>query len=314
MPNNTTTYQKKRVGESLVYCVSMELWFIAAVTGALLAGVSNFFFKIAAVRGYNAKLFSLYGSVTSIVIACGGLFMTKQSLDLFTWMSLLVFIGGAIAAIGGISKIYALRHIDSTIYFPLFKLLAPALAIVAGVSFFNETFSTFQWIGMMLGITVPLMLITKKEDGRQTNLLVGLLFVGLTAVISAGTAIINKIAIDFSFTIFETLFYVSAGIFFGAGSLLVIQDGFRSIVSQIKKDTSIPLVFLSFMRSFLISGAVFAMLYAYTQGGTLAIVQTVHSMYILIPIVLSIFIYKEHWNMQKVVAVVLSVVALVFLN
>jgi len=40
----------------------MEIWFISAVTGAVFAGLSNFLFKIAASRGYNAEVF-LYTEV-----------------------------------------------------------------------------------------------------------------------------------------------------------------------------------------------------------------------------------------------------------
>jgi uncharacterized membrane protein len=58
----------------------------------------------------------------------------------------------------------------------------------------------------------------------------------------------------------------------------------------------------------------FFIFYAYGNGGTLGVVQTINSMYILIPIVLAIYFYKEHWNAQKMLAVVLSVVALAFFH
>jgi len=48
--------------------------------------------------------------------------------------------------------------------------------------------------------------------------------------------------------------------------------------------------------------------------GTLSIVYTVQSLYILIPIILSIIIYKEHWNARKVVAIILSIAALALLK
>ena len=56
------------------------------------------------------------------------------------------------------------------------------------------------------------------------------------------------------------------------------------------------------------------MLFAFSVGGTLAVVQTIHSMYILIPIVLAIIFYNEYWNLQKAAAIVLSVVSLAFLG
>jgi len=55
-------------------------------------------------------------------------------------------------------------------------------------------------------------------------------------------------------------------------------------------------------------------LFAYGSGGTLGLVQTIHSLYIIIPIILAIIFYNEHWNMPKAVAVLMSIVALGFLG
>ena len=55
-------------------------------------------------------------------------------------------------------------------------------------------------------------------------------------------------------------------------------------------------------------------LYALSYGGPVAIVYTVTAMYILIPIVLAIIFYNEHWNTQKVIAIIISVAALALLG
>ena len=167
---------------------------------------------------------------------------------------------------------------------------------------------------MGLGLTVPLMLITKAENGRQHNLAIGLGIVLVTGFISAGVAVVNKIAIDAAVPIFGTVLYTSLGILCTTVFIIVLKNGVRSVLMHIKNDTTPLLVFYSSLRASLISLSLFAMLYAYTQGGTLAVVQTVHSMYILIPIVLAIVFYNEHWNIQKVIAIILSVAALAFLQ
>ncbi len=50
------------------------------------------------------------------------------------------------------------------------------------------------------------------------------------------------------------------------------------------------------------------------NGGDLSLVYSINAHYILIPIILSIWYYKEHWNTQKVIAIALSLVALVLLH
>jgi len=292
----------------------MELWFWAAVAGAVLAGLSNFCFKIAASRGYNAEIFSLYGGSISLVIAATGLwFFVPTQLD-SAILIIVTIIAGAIATTGGIMKVYALQHIDTTIFFPLFKLLSPLLAIIAGLMFFGERFTYGEWFGIVLGLTVPLLLITKLEGARQKNLLAGLVLVGLTAATSATAAALNKYVIEAGLTEWETLWYSSWGIFVGTLLIIVFKEVLFTTGRHIIAGTDRYLVFYGSLRASLICFSMLLVLYAYGNGGTLGIVQTIHSMYILIPIVLSIIFYHEHWNWQKVVAIILSIAALGFFH
>ena len=292
----------------------MEIWFISAMAGAILAGLSNFLLKMAASRGYNAEVFSLYSGLISAVSAGIIALVLHVSLFQFNWFVLIMLLAGMIASLGGIMKVYALRHIDSTIYFPLFKLISPGLAIVFGVIWFSESFTSIEWSGMLLGLTVPLLLITKAENGRQNNLKSGLILILLTALTSATAAALNKLVIDSGINILTGLFYSSIGVFLGTIITIIFKRGFLSTYQHIKNDSTLKLVFYSSLRAAIISVSMVFILYAYSQQGTLAIVQTIHSMYILIPIILSIIFYNEHWNIQKAIAITLSVVSLALLG
>lgn len=290
----------------------MEPWFLAAVGGAVFAGVSNFYFKQAAARGYSAELFSLYGGLISIVLVLALLLVYPTDIK-NGWVVLVAFFGGCIAGNTNIFKVLALRYIDSTIYFPIYKLIAPALAIFFGLVFFAEEFSNVEWVGMVLGLLVPLMLITPSEHGRQNNLLLGLVLVVLTGFTSATSAALNKFATDSGMAVLAVLLFASAGIFVGTLGHMVQKKGIRSIKHTVVTETAKGLLLGATLRAVLISVSLGLMLYAYALGGTLAIVQTIHSMYILIPIVLAIIFYNEHWNVPKIVAIVLSVAALALL-
>jgi drug/metabolite transporter (DMT)-like permease len=67
-------------------------------------------------------------------------------------------------------------------------------------------------------------------------------------------------------------------------------------------------------RSFFVATSVWLVNYAYSVGGTLAMVQIIYSMYILITVLLAIILYKEHWNLQKIAAIFLSVLSLALLS
>lgn len=228
--------------------------------------------------------------------------------------ALLVFGGGLLAASTGIMKVYALRYIDSTIYFPLFKLLAPSLAIILGIMFFAERFTWYEWIGMTLGLLVPLLLITNAEKKRQANLVAGLLLVFVTGLLSAVVAGLNKFGIGAGITVLSLLLYAASGVLLGTAAIMFFKSGVRQTIDRIKSDTSSGLIFGAGLRVLLINISLGFTLLAYATGGSLGIVQTIHSMYILIPIILSIIFYNEHWNAQKVVAVALSVAALALLG
>ena len=58
----------------------------------------------------------------------------------------------------------------------------------------------------------------------------------------------------------------------------------------------------------------FVLLLAAYQDGPMGIAYAINSTYILIPIVLSIWFYGEHWNARKAIAIALSVVAVVFMK
>lgn len=292
----------------------MEIWFIASVAGAILAGISNFFFKIAASRGYSAEVFTLHGGLASTILTGFVVLLSHQSLLQFNLFTAVMLTAGMIASLGGIMKVYALRHIDSTIYFPLFKLLAPALAIIFGIVWFAETFTSIEWAGLLLGLTVPLLLITKAENGRQINLKAGLILVLLTGLTSATAAALNKFVIDAGVGVLVGLFYSSLGVFVGTVITIIFKKGFRSTLRHIKTDSDAKLVFYGSLRAIFISLGFGLILYAYAHGGTLAVVQTISSMYILIPVVLSIIFYSEHWNLQKAAAIILSVASLALLG
>jgi drug/metabolite transporter (DMT)-like permease len=187
------------------------------------------------------------------------------------------------------------------------------LAVIFGLMFFGERFTVLQWIGIAFGHLIPLLLISKAEHNRQNNLIMGLLMVVIVSATSSVAAALNKYAIDSGMSELTTLWYSVWGIF--SGSLIVLFVKLRSLpFSYIRDNTTADLVKSAVFRSVLICLSMLCVLFAYGNGGDLGIVQTIHSLYIVIPIVLSVLIYKEHINWKKVIAVILCIVSLLLLG
>ncbi len=293
----------------------MELWFLFAIAGMLFSGLSNFIFKLAAKNNFDSEAFSLYGGVTSIILLTPVVLLFDTFYLEQPVAAGIIFVASIVAAFIGVWKVYALRFIDTTIYFPLFKLLSPLIAIMIGVSFFAESFSGKEWIGLGLGLVVPLLLINRAESQRQNNLLYGLMLVGLTGALSASVAAAHKWATDLSPNALTLTLAAGFGIVVGSWLALILKRGVVAGTQHIVQvENKRQLLIWATARSVVVSASVALVLYAYSAGGSLAVVHTIHSMYILIPIVLAIIFYNEHWNWQKATAIVLSVASLALLG
>lgn len=292
----------------------MEIWFWYALGGAVFAGIPSFILKVATKRNYSSELFVIYGALISagFLIPLVYFFVGIETLS---WpLAALAIFSGAVASIGGIFRLYALHAIDTTIYFPLVKVFSPALAILAGVIFFSESFSYTEWIGLLLGIFVPLLLVSRMEHSRQNNLVLGLFLVLLTGLISAVFSALSKYAVDAYDSIWWFLAIASIGVFVGSTMVTFYKYGVRAGFQHVQEGTSQSLLLWSTARAILVTISFGSILLAYSYGGPLAIVHTIHSLYILVPIVLSIIFYNEHWNTRKVISIVLSVAALALLQ
>jgi drug/metabolite transporter (DMT)-like permease len=221
---------------------------------------------------------------------------------------------GCLGGFNNILKVKALQFIDTTIYYPLFKLVSPILAIIFGIVFFQELFTATEWAGLLLGIFVPLLLINTGERGRQKNLVAGLMMVLVTAMIAASASVFGKYAAAYALNVISALLVMSVGILLGS----IIANYYKNGVGEVKKLFSWHIdkayTSLAVTRGVIMTVAAGLILVAYSLGGELAIVHTINSLYILIPIVLSIIFYNEHWNLQKAIAIILSVASLALLG
>lgn len=289
----------------------MELWFWAAVTGMAFAGVSNFIFKIAAVRQYDGSRFSFVGATAMFIVLLliVLLFSEKNTLNFVLFGTGVM--AGAFGGLNNILKVKVLQCIDSTIYFPLFKLLSPIIAIVLGLLFFGESFTYTEWIGLLLGIFVPLLLISPGEKGRQKNLALGLIIVVVTASFAAFGSALGKYTVTLLGDVIFTTLLMTTGVLLGSVGAEYSRGGYTRLEKLFHIPEDRTFIVLSILRSILITIGAGMVLLAYYLGGPLAIVHTINSLYILIPIMLSIIYYGEHWNAKKVIAIILSVAALV---
>ncbi|MEK7155883.1 MAG: DMT family transporter, partial [Patescibacteria group bacterium] len=290
--------------------VTMDGVVFAWTLGAtIIGGVQAFVQKVVANQGRNSALngFLMYGLSAVAAFVTLVLFYEVPK-ELF---EIVVFglLGGVTHAIGNFIRIESLKSIDSVIYFPINKVLGPLIVIVGGIWWFGESLALREIIGITVSICVPLILVSSAEKHRQVNLHLGLILLVISTVLTSFGALLTKKGLAYD----ETLLCVMLlGQIAGAATSLIIF--LREKHVRDGKNFGITLADLklgAITGVFSFTG--FWMLLKAMSMGQISIVYVIHAHYILVPIVLSIWWYREHINVRKVAAVGVSFLAIALL-
>lgn len=287
----------------------MEIWFWLAIGSAISGGIGAFTHKVAANNNYDISVLNVFASaISALILLC--LTWYFAGFSYLIHLSTVLAFGGAFAyMITLILKVESLKEIDSAIFFPLYKVAGPLFAVLFGIILFSESFTKAEWLGLVFSISVPLLLITKAEDARQSNLKRGVYTLLIAAVFSSISVALYKYGTDITKNVWLYLFI--GDLFLGLSSLLFLLRKHKTeTLRHIRTEINPKSLRLISVMSLAQAVGVATLIFAFNTGGTLGIVYTINSLYILTPIILSIIIYKEHWNLRKAVAIVLSVIAL----
>ncbi len=291
----------------------MSSWFLYAIASSFFSGGYSFLQKILVEKGYPSYLIN--SGTQFFVSAMAGtvaLFFVNGNISHLFFGAILGALVGVTFMLGSVSRLESLNFIDTAIFFPLYKTVGPLLTLLFGFLFFHEWFTLKELFGLALGITVPLFLIHKSEKNRQKNLWLGLFFMVVAAFFASVSTTISKYGAEILGNIFV---FIAISELVGSISGIILykmqtNKKHKSVFGNINKQ----FVLLLFVTSVFGFGGYLNLLLAYKHGGPLAAVYTINSFYILVPIVLSIIFYKEHWSPRKAVAILLSITSAVFLH
>jgi uncharacterized membrane protein len=284
-----------------------EAWHLWALGSLVVAGANAFIVKVAAERTHVSTWFSALTSAVSTVCAVVAalVFGFDDSLGVVAFGAA----AGVFLALGLIARSDGLTHVHATIFFPIYKIAGPALVLASGLFLFHERLTAMQAIGIVLVFAVPLLLIDRLEHVRQNDLFKGVLLAIVSALFISTTQVMSKFAASPAETMRTFMVFDYAFASLGALVLYMRSGGGRRNTDMRRLET----VYFS-----VLAGATqfvgFLMLIIAYRSGPISTIYAINSTYIVIPIVLSIWFYGEHWNLHKAIAVVLSVVAVVLLR
>lgn len=290
------------------------MWFTFALLSALFGGLHMFLLKMSVEKKYDTYLLSATSSFVSAVAGCVVVAVTTGWGAVPTVLYWVGALSGVLFAGFSIARMEGLRYIDAAIFFPLYKVIGPALVALIGIALLNEGVTPIELLGIILSCLVPILLITRQENGRQKNLKLGLILMVVGTTLASLGAAVNSIAVD-DFPALALPMATLANFFtFITASLLY----FRRHPQGELYHTTKGIATRGFMAMSLVNGLMqltsfYFLLLAFAVGN-LSLVYSINAHYIVIPVILSVIFYKEHWNKQKALALAISVLALVLLH
>lgn len=288
--------------------IYFEQWVFLAILAALFGGLHAFTHKIAAERGYGSGYFNALstGVAAFIGIVYVSVFVGWTG-ALFVYGIALCLLSAIFYVLNANTKIEALRHIDSTVFFPISKTMTVVITALFGITLFHEQLTHLQLLGFLLSLLVPFLLIHKKTSASQKNLSKGLILLFVAALFSSGATLVNKYA---------ALGYQDAVLFVVCTHILITLVALASGIHQEKgKQASVPFSALfhdaRYVPLCVIAGC-FQFLGFYTNvsslvTGHLSLAYAIMSLQVVVPVVLSVLWYKEHFDIKKGVALAVSV-------
>ncbi|MCA9459331.1 MAG: EamA family transporter [Nanoarchaeota archaeon] len=280
----------------------MESWFLFALLSAIFAGLFNFMLKISAEKNHNSSLVILYSYLSGLTISGIFLSFNLENLDSLLFIIFLAFINSLFYFFATLTRIESLKYIDTTIYFPLYKTFSPIFIALISYFIFTENLTRFEFIGIISGILVPLLLINQAENKKQKNMKKGLIYLLIGIIFVLITTSTGKIIMEKDLNLYIYIFFTPL---FG-----LVFSYFTYKKTYNENHSSHKLKRIGILNGFFY----FIMFYTFTLSmkGNLAIVYTINSFSLLIPILLSVFIYKEHFDKKKTLAIILTILSLYF--
>jgi len=284
----------------------METWIIWALLSAITWWLYNFSYKVIAQRQYDTNLSTTYSYLTATILAGIYCIYTQAfyvSYDIFFTTFILSFVNISFFYISVIARVESMKNIDTVIFYPLYKTFWPIIVTCISLLYFWEYLSLREAFGILVGITIPLLLITKTENRIQKNLKLWVLLVLVTAIVtsvsSAATKMVYVLEGSPAIFLFTGLFWWTIY------SMLAFLVHGRKKKHKYKTDGILKFSVLAWIIH------VFAFFtFIEAMVGNMAIVFTINSFSILIPIILSIFFYGEHFNMKKGIVIALSIISI----
>lgn len=286
----------------------MEPWLAFTFASILFSGLNTFLLKVVSQRNYDPTFIILIRYILWSVFALLVYIYSSWWDFNFTLIYILTglwFIKMFTSYFTAAFKIEWMRYLDSTIFLPIYKTFAIIFITIISLFAFSESLSNSAIAWILLWLLVPILLINKKESKIQLDLKKWLLFTFWSAISVSIWATINKYVNSgwFNAELFTFLF-----LFFWI--FLASYKYKKSLLKAKDKNYNTEWMYVFWLIFWLLTFLV-SWTFIKALSWNLAVVYTMNSFSILIPIILSVIFYKEEMTFKKAFVIFLSIVSVI---
>jgi len=281
-------------------------WFTYTLFALVTYGIVDFFYKVAANHDCAPSRVLHYASLCVACLSLAAILFTGSEFLQVRAILFYALLNSTFFAVSIVCKVSSLKKAPAGIIFPLTKINSIFLILIA-VFFLGESLSVRQWLGVALSFAMVVYInCNLKEESEKGKTFSGkgqkqgVLLAILAAIAAAISMLVGKFAVA-EVSIFP---YMCVSYFLVWGNTFWIN---RLVVKKSCENSAD-------IKFGLIIGAFnFVAYFCFLQAvrlGPLALVQGINSNVFVIPIVLSILIYKEKFDLRKFFILALTLVCI----
>lgn len=280
----------------------MPDWYLLSLVALLLLGSQRFLYKVAAERDCSSPLTTAVFMATVTLLSGLAFLLSGESAGPLPNLLLLATVNSLAFALGTVANMEALRRLPTAITFPLTRL-SILLVIGFSVLYFGERPGPWQWLGILLGLAVVVLLaadrggstVSRRQQGTGLLLVAACVLCGAVASISSKFA-----ALSTSKSGFMALSYL-------LGTLFSLAMAGRWSRGETMKRPG-AMIGIGVLMGLLNFAGFYAFLAALEEG-PLSIIALITGMHFVIAIALSALFYREKITPRRLLGIGLTLLA-----
>jgi drug/metabolite transporter (DMT)-like permease len=285
----------------------MRNWYVLSIVALVLMGVQRFLYKVSAEKECSTAWTTFSFMATVTVLSAVFFFSFKESVSDPSMLILTAGINSASFVLGTITHIEALKHVPSSVVYPIIRLNM-VVVVLFSILFLHDHVSPHQVLGILMAIAV-IVILTKdaeEEKGSLGSARKGLFLVFVSLIAGSVASISSKFAAVYSNKLgFMTLSYFLGALF----SAALIRRSGKERSGGSRKDAVRIGVLMG-----LINFAGFYTFLAALSVGPLSIIVSITGMHFVIAVLLSVIVYKEKLRGMRIIGMALAIVSILFLR